>query len=220
MDVCFVITGKLVKENIPDLIACYKDIPHKILSTWEDEDFSLLSLLDANGFRVILNAPKGAANAANFQSVCILRGCTLAKELGFTRCIRSRTDMILHNIPLFLSLLEPYFELNDKLICLSGMSAEHPKLCYYVDFMIAGRTEQLLRFFTPVQEKEDPRCCELFWLEEYIGRPIQSKADVLEAFIFCGETLQGKPVVCEWKGKGWELFQCFIRPTNNFIWYS
>ena len=220
MDPCFIITGKLSKESVPDLIECYKDYPYKILSTWEQEDFSLLSLLESKGFKLILNRPEGAPIAANFQSVCIVRACELAKQMGFTRCIRTRTDMVFHNLGLFLTLLQPFFELNDKLICLSGMSKEEPPLLYYVDLLMAGTTEQLLRFFKPMQAGEDPRCCEVFWLEEYIGRPIQSKADILDAFIFCGQSLQGKPVLCEWRGKGWELFQCFVRPTNNFIWYS
>lgn len=217
-DICYIITGKLSRDITILLIQLYSDVQNKIISTWYDQEFEWLALLYLHGFKIVLNTAPDIQTSANYQSTCVYNGCRKAEALGFKICIRMRTDMFPIHIQQLTTLLQQ--SLTDKLLCLAGMTSEQPKLWYYLDALIMGRTEQLLRFFTPQQKADDLRCAELFWLEEYIGHPATEKSDVLEAFTFCGKQIQGQPVHCQWHEKGWEIFQCYIRPTNYFIWYE
>jgi hypothetical protein len=217
-DLCYIITGKVSRDMIGPLLQLYSDVPNKILSTWYDTEFEWLAAFYAHGFTIVLNTPPEVKTSANYQSTCAYNGCCKAEALGFKTCIRMRTDMFPYPIQHLTTRLQQ--NLTDKLLCLAGMSSEQPKLWYYLDALIMGRTELLLRFFTPQQKADDQRCAEIFWLEEYIGHSATEKSDVLEAFTFCGKQLQGQPLHCQWHEKGWELFQCYIRPSNNFIWYE
>lgn len=215
--VCYLITGKLTPELVARLQHCFQAIPHKVLSVWIDEDIRLLEFLHQCGFQIVTNFRPRVKTSANLQATCIVNGLHKIIGMGFDKCIRVRTDMFFQNLEHTTNLLVP--QIQDKLVCLCGMSSEVPKLWYYLDLLIAGRCDMMLRFFTPLMKEDETRCAEMFWLEEFLGRSATTKEDVCEVFDFCGLTLFGQPVLCDWIDKGWELFQHYIHPGHTFIWY-
>ena len=66
---CFVITGLIDEEYTPFLIESYKDINHKIVSTWYDQDKIQLDILESNGFILVLNTYPTYKNSTNFQKI-------------------------------------------------------------------------------------------------------------------------------------------------------
>ncbi len=216
--VCYLITGKLTLELAARLQVSFQKIPNKVLSVWITEDLHLLDYLHQNGFHIVTNFPPQVKSSGNMQSVCITNGLHKIIGMGFDKCIRVRTDMFFENIEHTTNVIVG--QIQQKLVCLSGMSSENPKLWYYLDLLIAGRCQTMLKFFTPLMLENESRCAEMFWLESSLGRTCTTKEDVLEVFDFCGLSLYKQPVLCSWIDKGWEIFQHYIRPDNYFIWYA
>ena len=216
--ICYLITGKLTLELVARLQVSFQHVPNKVISVWVDEDLRFLDYLHQHGFQIVMNFPPQVKSSANLQAACIVNGLHKIIGMGFEKCIRVRTDMFFENIEHATNVIAG--QIREKLVCLSGMSSESPKLWYYLDLLIAGRCETMLKFFSPLMKKDESRCAEMFWLETYLGRKCTTKEDVLEVFEFCGQHLYGQPVLCHWIDKGWELFQHYIRPGNYFIWYA
>jgi hypothetical protein len=214
---CFLVTGKLTPEYVAYAQYSYQSIPHKVLSTWQSTDSILLHSMQSFGFTIVVNEEPVIKNSANFQSVCIVNGLHKIKEMGYKHCIRCRTDFIFERLPLLLDIVAP--RIQTKLLCLSGMSSEVPKYWYYLDVIIAGNCDTMIQFFQPLMI-EDKEFAEKFWLESYLGRPLKTKDDVKEVFDFFGLALLNQPISAHWVEKGWEVFHCYARSSNSFIWYE
>lgn len=214
---CFLVTGKLTPEYVAYAHYSYQSIPHKVLSTWLTTDPILIESMRSVGFIIVLNEEPNVKSSANFQSVCIVNGLQKLNEMGYTNCIRCRTDFLFEGLSTLPGILSPL--LQTKLLCLSGMSSDVPKSWYYLDVIVAGACDRMIEFFQPLM-REDREFAEQFWLESYLGRPITTKEDVNEVFDFFGLALQGQPIVAHWVEKGWEVFHCYVRPSNSFIWYE
>jgi hypothetical protein len=214
---CFLVTGKLTPEYVAYAHNSYQSIPQKVLSTWLTTDPILLAYMQSLGFTIVLNEEPSVKHSANFQSVCIVNGLRKIKEMGYTNCIRCRTDFLFERLSTLPEILGPL--LHTKLLCLSGMSSDDPKVWYYLDVIIAGSCDRMIQFFQPLVNDETV-FAEKFWLESSLGRPMTTKEDVKEVFDFFGLALQEQPIVGHWVEKGWEVFHCYVRPSNSFIWYE
>jgi len=91
-DVCIIITGLIIPGYINELINTYKNIKNKIISTWIDQDSSLINTLRENGFIILLNDYPQRKSTFNFQFTQMKFGILKAKELGFKYVLRFRTD--------------------------------------------------------------------------------------------------------------------------------
>lgn len=218
--ICFLVTGKLTPEYVAYAQYSYQSIPNKVISTWQSTDPSLLAYMHSFGFTIVLNEEPNVNHSANFQSVCIVKGLQKIKEMGYTNCIRCRTDFLFERLSTLPDIVGPLIQ--TKLLCLSGMSSDEPKLWYYLDVIIAGNCDRMMQFFKPLipVDREDNEFAEKFWLESYLGRPMATKEDVKEVFDFFGLALIDKPILAHWLEKGWEVFHCYVRPSNSFIWYE
>ena len=214
---CFLVTGKLTPKYVAYAHYSYQSIPQKVLSTWLREDPILIESMRSLGFIIVLNEEPHVKSSANFQSVCIVNGLQKIKEMGYTNCIRCRTDFLFERLSTLPEILGPL--LQTKLLCLSGMSCDVPKSWYYLDVIVAGTCDRMMQFFQPLMT-ENTEFSEKFWLESYLGRPMTTKGDVKEVFDFFGLALPGHPIEGLWVEKGWEVFHYYVRPSNSFIWYE
>ena len=96
-DVCIIITGKIVPQYINEIINTYKNIKNKIISTWIDQDSSLVNTLYENGFIIVLNNYPERKTTFNFQFTQMKYGILKAKELGFKYVLKFRTDTYIKN---------------------------------------------------------------------------------------------------------------------------
>ena len=98
-DTCVVITGLLEDNFIQPLIEMYKEVPHKIISTWKDQPH--IDDLRNERFVIQLNDYPSYRNSTNYQTVNIREGCLLAKNMGFNYIVRMRTDLIVNDMNRF-----------------------------------------------------------------------------------------------------------------------
>ena len=180
---CFVITGLIEEEFIPFLIKSYENIHHKIISTWVNQDESLIEMLKMNGFIIVQDKYPVNNKQTNYQSKAIHNGCLKAKELGYKYVIRLRTDMIVFKTETFVELLETEFFPKEKLVSFCGI--ETCDGIYFYDLMVAGKTEQMLEFFKNDQTMEDNRYIEKFLLESSLNKTDITRDDVRKVFNFC-----------------------------------
>jgi hypothetical protein len=96
-DVCIIITGKIIPVYINEIINTYKNIKNKIISTWIDQDSSLINTLYENGFIIVLNNYPERNATFNFQFTQMKYGILKAKELGFKYVLKFRTDTYIKN---------------------------------------------------------------------------------------------------------------------------
>jgi hypothetical protein len=91
-DMCIIITGLIHENYIIDILTTYKNINNKIISTWYDQDQTLIKILKDNGFIILLNGYPTVKSSYNFQSTHIKAGLLKAIELGCKYVLRFRSD--------------------------------------------------------------------------------------------------------------------------------
>lgn len=175
-DTVTIITGKLIEICIDYLIHSYTKIKHKIISTWKDEDSSLLEQLSSNGFIIVLNDYPEYKNTTNYQITCIRAGLLKAQELGFKYAVRSRTD-IFPNIQLkFIHITRHLY--NEKITVIGGIIGEYPNDDSFLDLIISGHINEMLKLYPILQLPNDSRNPEQFLLETYFNTS-KIKIDIL-----------------------------------------
>ena len=109
-----------------------------IFSTWENEKGKYLE----SDIVVYNEKPNynGPANL-NLQKITTIGGLNKAKELGYKRALKLRSDLVPTNIEVFIKLLD-----NDSLNFLCWHSHEVYPDCpgYLVDYLMSGRIDDLL----------------------------------------------------------------------------
>lgn len=161
-DTITIITGLLNDIFVPRLIYSYKDIPHKLISTWKDQDPALLSDLSENGFIIILNEYPEHKCSTNYQVVPTKKGLEYALEQQFSYVCHTRTDVFLLNHRTFLNATRELY--TEKITVICGIDTD---IVYHLDIITVGHIYNLLKFYNALQEPDDERPVELFLLENY-----------------------------------------------------
>ena len=195
-DTCVVITGILRDEFIQPLINMYKEVPHKIISTWKDQPH--IDELKNNGFIIRLNDYPSYRNCTNYQTVNIREGCLLAKSLGFSYVIRMRTDLICNDVVKFMGYIKHLYK--EKITVLGFIQTS---LLYIIDFFVAGPTNEILLVFNEEQKEGDGRFVEQYWMEEYFNKKDLTFSDLKERLYSCLPVLQENNIEMELISKNW-----------------
>lgn len=167
-DTVTIITGKLIEICIDHLISSYINVKHKIISTWKDEDSSLLELLSSNGFTIVLNEYPEYKNTYNYQILCIRAGLLKAQEMGFKYAVRSRTDIFPNNQLKFIDITRHLY--NEKITVIAGIKGDYPNDDCILDLIISGHINEMLNFYSKLQLQNDSRSPEQFLLETYFNQ--------------------------------------------------
>ncbi len=195
-DTCVVITGILRDEFIQPLIEMYKEVPHKIISTWKDQTH--IDELKNNGFIIQLNDYPSYRNCTNYQTVNIREGCLLAKSLGFSYVIRMRTDLICNDVVKFMGCIKHLYK--EKITVLGFIQTS---LLYIIDFFVSGPINEILLVFNEEQKEGDGRFVEQYWMEEYFNKKDLTFTDLKERLYTCLPVLQEKKIEMELISKNW-----------------
>tara|TARA_Y100000004_G_scaffold146629_1_gene167563 strand:+ start:6573 stop:7169 length:597 start_codon:yes stop_codon:yes gene_type:complete len=110
----------------------------KIISTWENEKIKIKK----NEILVLNKIPKekGTANL-NLQKISTLNGLLKAKELGYKRAIKTRSDLFPTDFQQFEKLLNTNYRLNATYWCLNDDG-------YIVDYIYEGEIDTLIDCFS------------------------------------------------------------------------
>jgi len=195
-DTCVVITGILRDEFIQPLIEMYKEVPHKLISTWKDQPH--IDELKKYGFIIRLNDYPSYRNCTNYQTVNIREGCLLAKSLGFSYVIRMRTDLICNDVVKFMGCIKHLYK--EKITVLGFIQTS---LFYIIDFFVAGPTNEILLVFNEEQKEGDKRFVEQYWMEEYFNKKDLTFTDLKERLYSCLQVLQENNIEMELISKNW-----------------
>jgi hypothetical protein len=195
-DTCVVITGILRDEFIQPLIKMYKEVPHKIISTWKDQPH--IDELKNNGFIIRLNDYPSYRNCTNYQTVNIREGCLLAKSLSFSYVIRMRTDLICNDVFKFMGCIKHLYK--EKITVLGFIQTS---LLYIIDFFVAGPTNEILLVFNEEQKEGDRRFVEQYWMEEYFNKKDLTFSDLKERLFSCLQVLKENNIEMELISKNW-----------------
>jgi hypothetical protein len=170
-ELCIVITGLLEERFIDLLINTYKNVDTaKIISTWKDQDKVFLDKLEQNGFIILLNDYPEFRTSANLQIKNAYMGCLKAKELNYKYVIRIRTDLVSNNMLLFFNTIKDLYK--DKLCVLARIEEikiEYKKK-FFVDHIVGGQTEEMLKFYGKEKDLYDQTFTEKFLQENYMGK--------------------------------------------------
>jgi hypothetical protein len=188
-DVCVVITGLLQEDYVTELEKTYQDwTGGLIVSTWRSAPQNLLERLKSKNFIIVLSDPPEHIESTNVQTRTIYAGVLKAFELGFEYVIRMRTDINCNDFVLLNYLIRPLYRDPKKLTVICGIEFGRNKRNpnkYYLDLMIAGRIQNLLRFVQKERGPKDNRFVEKYWIEEYAGKRNLSLAELKNYLIYC-----------------------------------
>lgn len=137
-DLAIVIQGE---SNYVELLKSAFKGQNLIFSTWKGEESKY-----SNTDKVIYNTipdNRGPCNL-NLQKISTINGLLLAKQLGFKKALKIRSDLIPNNTLEFLKLLD-----NDYLnfLCWHGHEVYPNCTGYLVDFLMSGTIDDLLNIW-------------------------------------------------------------------------
>lgn len=204
LNTTYIITGLINPQFTLNLCKSYSNIKNKIISTWKDQDITLLKILSDNGFDIILNDYPDVKKSVNFQNKCIYNGCIYAKQLGFTHCIRSRTDIWSLQFHEFMECTE--YKYKNKLCCLAMEHSigECEKKYFFHDTIVSGPVNEMIKFFSNFQNEDDTRSPEIFNQEMYLKKTKLNEDDIRTMINFCANDARKKGILILWfpsKGK-------------------
>ena len=163
-----IITGLLNEICVDHLINSYADVKHKLVSTWNNQENSLLNLLSENGFIIVLNEYPEHKNTGNYQIICIQSALLKAYELNFKYVIRSRVDIFPNNQLKFINITRHLYI--EKITVLSAVIGSNPNDYVFLDFIVMGDINELLIFYSKLQEPYDTCNIERFLLKTYFNQ--------------------------------------------------
>ena len=199
-----VITGVLEEIFVENLIASYADIisPLKIISTWNDQNEEYVNRLRMNGFVVLQSEYPKNKTSANIQIYSTQVGILYAQNLGYEYICRSRTDIFPFNFNTFLDVIGHLY--SEKITVLCGLKQE---ICvYFLDVIILGPIDKMLKFFGKTVAADDSRPIEVFLSEEYYGKNNLTKEDVKSEIHFCLKDCKENGIEFIWyRSKYWGI---------------
>ncbi|MAP67646.1 MAG: hypothetical protein CMF80_08120 [Candidatus Marinimicrobia bacterium] len=184
-DTIILITGQLNSLFTERLIETYKNVHHKIISTWDNTKKELIDNLENNNFIVVLNNDEAIKNCMithkhNSQIMCIKTGIEKAKELGYKNVLKLRTDI-------FSTDMERFVEINknlylDKIMTICGIETKMAGI-YFLDIIIAGPVDKLLSMFV-LKNPRDRTPFETYLLRNYTKKRKVSQEEMHTFFSF------------------------------------
>jgi hypothetical protein len=200
-DTVTIITGLLNDIFVPRLIYSYRNIKNKILSTWKDQDPTLLSDLSENGFIIILNKYPEHKCSMNYQITLTKTALDYALQEQFSYVCHMRTDVFPSDHIKFLDVTRELY--TEKLTVLCGI---HTNIIYFLDIITIGHIYTLLKFYGTLQKKNDERPVELFLLENYNEVANLTREQIKINMHFCLETCQKNRVEFVWyRDSNWRV---------------
>lgn len=132
-----VVQGPTNRDFVPAIRQSWEDVPI-IFSTWEGTDFNCYE----NSDTVVFNKQPIEIGPANFnlQRVSSLNGFLKAKELGYTRVVKTRSDFSVKNPHGFLDLC--------KKDCITFYAFVQDRGGYVADFLMEGDIDEMIDLFT------------------------------------------------------------------------
>lgn len=205
-DTCIVITGLVLEEYIESLLITYKNVKHKMIVTWKDQDIKLLQKLENNGFVIILNDYPAKKCSVNYQTRNIYTGFLKAKEMLFKYVIRMRTDVQCDNFLKFMGAIRNLYI--EKLSCICGQGYTQGYFDgvnhitwdtdYFQDFCIAGPINAIIPMFEQEQVEEDGRFPEIFWLETYLCKKNVTANEIKKSFNYFISLMEKNHIIFYW----------------------
>ena len=183
-DTITIISGLLNDLFVEKLIESYKNIKHKMITTWNNTDIKFIEILKENGFIIVLSDYPIERNTINYQVICMRNGILKAIELNYKYVCRSRTDIFTENHLKFLQVTRNLYE--DKIMSLCGVELNELTI-YYLDVILVGSIARMFKYY----EKDDEfsksyfRNCEQIMIENYANKDIRSREDIKQYMNFC-----------------------------------
>lgn len=146
MNIAIVVQGP--SNNIPVFKSTFKE--NLIFSTWEGEEDKYLS----SDIVIFGKKPEdfGPGNF-NLQAISTLNGLYKAKELGYEKALKIRSDLYPTNTEKFLKIIN-----NDCINFLAWQKNSYLNYGYFVDYLMSGKIESLIKlwnnsnFVSPISE--------------------------------------------------------------------
>lgn len=137
-DICIVVQGPTNLSNVKKIKECWNGF-NIIFSTWEGSD---TSCYDDNDI-VLYNEypPNPGVMNINYQKVSSLNGFLKAKEMGFKRVLKWRSDFITNNPKKLLNLFD------EKSLNLYSFQKNHLD-GYITDFIMEAKIDKLISLFS------------------------------------------------------------------------
>tara|TARA_Y100000816_G_scaffold288638_1_gene273572 strand:+ start:6204 stop:6917 length:714 start_codon:yes stop_codon:yes gene_type:complete len=179
------ITGQLSDLFTNRLIETYKNVSHKMISTWDNTNKEFIERLEKNGFIVLLNSDQPlkkcmVTHKHNSQIFCIKTGLEKAKELGYKHVLRSRTDIFSEHVERFIDINRDLYL--DKIMVVCGIETKSPGV-YFLDVIVAGPIEKMSSMFT-LKNPGDRTPYEIYLLRNYTKKRKVSQDEMHEFFNF------------------------------------
>lgn len=192
-DTCFVIFGLLEDIYVDQLINCYADIKDKIISTWKDQDPTLLKILEENGFVIVLNDYPEIKISTHFQIVHNTNGCKKAIELGYKYTINMRTDLIPSNAITIKKVLRSLIETKLSSLAWFGHNGG-----YILNHFICGPCEEVIKFYGTNEKSSIGIPSEIFMQERYFGKENITFEETQHKFNYCIKALKDNNITFFW----------------------
>lgn len=147
-----------------EIVPIYKDTPNVVWSTWEDEPADNIKFIEQHMSVVLCQKPNfpGHLNI-NMQTVSTLEGIKYLKEKGITEILKTRGDVMITNLDIFLKILK-----NKEMAFLAIAKEGARKDIYYelvyphyshdypVDLVLYGSVENMSNAFNFVIDEFSP----------------------------------------------------------------
>lgn len=174
MSTVILVAGKVLPQYIDALIEQLKPVEHKIASLWDDEDPVYVKRLIDNNF-LVTTSDHNVKPGEIHQSIPIARGVQFANELGHACILRTRFDILCSNWTQYMRVAKPMYD--ERLTAICGIGN------YFLDWVVAGRTEDMCRTYT-IMHSNPPTHIELFLMDNYVGKRISSQDEIRAALHF------------------------------------
>jgi hypothetical protein len=203
-------------DQIVEKYSCVKN--NCIISTWSNENYSLIQKLKSHGFKVVLDEqPEFTGNHnCNLQTKSSINGINHLFE--FSHILRMRTDLIPNDVIRLIGVLSKISK--DKIILLCwivGFDAN-----YFADFFTFGPIDNSKRFWDVQQDKsESEMSTEQYLCYKYTGIKCPKYLDINDFFSFSINELYNENIELNWikPGRDWgnHIKRYMFSPNNEIF---
>ena len=137
-DICIVVQGPTNSSNVNRIKECWNGF-NLIFSTWEGSDKTCYNDTDIVLYNK--NPQSSGTMNINYQKISSLNGFLKAKELGFKRVLKWRSDFITNNSKKLLNLFDEDF------LSFYSFQTFH-RDGYITDFLMEGNVDELISIFS------------------------------------------------------------------------
>ena len=197
-DICIVVQGPTVCEDVQNLKECWKGFTI-VFSTWEDANKSCYSDDDI----VIYNkypTNRGHQNL-NLQRISSLNGFLKADSMGFKRVLKWRNDLKTNN---GLELIKLF----DKK-CINFYSFINHKEGYLIDYFMEGNINDMINLFTINSNNLSAPYPEFAFTKRMYELGLDSKSNFV-----CKKLIRGE-VDIFWRSRGYWFSNNALRAEYN-----